>query len=113
MKEYYCWRCDEIMPFLNEEEWAEISPMLDDASRAIKEYRRLHECDLRTARLSCRPEAMEKFEQLTGRPGVNFDVIFHHRLRDWGSECTKCGHLLRSPKAKLCANCGATRKGIA
>jgi len=94
------------MPFLEEDEWQDISPLLADAIGAIKAYRSKHQCDLKTARLNCKPEATKKFEALTGLPDVHFDTIYHHRLLDWGPECIKCGHLLRTSKASYCANCG-------
>lgn len=105
MKTYFCWRCNTNMPFLEEDEWREISPLLIDAIRAIKTYREHNNCDLATARLNCKPEAMRKFEQLTGVAGINFDTIYHHRLQDWGQECSNCGHLLRTPEANYCAKC--------
>ena len=94
------------MPFLEENEWEQISSLLEDAVKAIKNYRAKHSCDLHTARENCKPEAMRKFEEFTGMKGVQFEVIYHHRLSDWGQECPNCNHLLRTSKAKLCANCG-------
>ena len=106
MKEYYCWKCKSVMPFLQENEWSQVSPLLLDAMKAIRGYMQEHKCDLNIARRNCKPEAMLKFEELTGMPGVHFDTIYHHRLKDWGQKCQSCGYLLRSPKAKLCAKCG-------
>jgi DNA-directed RNA polymerase subunit RPC12/RpoP len=106
MKEYFCWRCDRKMPFLEEQEWQQVSPLLEGAIRAIKDYRAEHKCDLATAKANCKPEATRKFEEITGMPNIHFEAIYHHRLSDWGMECPKCGHLLRTPKAKFCANCG-------
>lgn len=93
------------MPFLNEEEWHQISPLLRDAVLEIQKYRADHDCDLFIAKKDVKPEAMKKFEELTGMPGVDFERIYHHRLIDWGAECDKCGYLLRTPKASYCANC--------
>lgn len=94
------------MPFLEENEWLLISPLLGDAIQAIKKYRTEHNCDLKTARMNCKPEAMAMFEKITGMPNIHFETIYHHRLKDWGSECKNCGKLLRTSKAKICANCG-------
>ncbi len=94
------------MPFLEEGEWQEIAPHLEGAIRAIKKYRAEHSCDLSTAKNNCKPEATRKFEELTGMPGIHFETIYHHRLGDWGQECPKCRYLLRTPRAKLCVNCG-------
>jgi len=94
------------MPFLDEIEWQQISPLLIDAAAEIIEYRVKYNCDLFTARKNVKPEAMNKFEELTGIPGIHFEIIYHHRLSDWGPECEHCGHLLRTPNASFCANCG-------
>jgi DNA-directed RNA polymerase subunit RPC12/RpoP len=106
MKEYFCWRCNKKMPFLEEYEWKQVSPLLEGAIKAIKDYRSKHHCDLTTAKDNCKPEATRKFEDITGMPNIHFETIYHHRLADWGQECPKCGYLLRTPKAKFCANCG-------
>lgn len=94
------------MPFLEENEWKQVQPLLGGAMQEIKDYRAKHDCDLYTARMNVKPEAMKAFERLTGMPGIHFEIIHHHRLKDWGPECETCGHLLRSPRAKVCANCG-------
>jgi hypothetical protein len=94
------------MPFLNEDEWQQISSLLMPAAEEIKNYRLQHNCDLATARINVKPEAMKKFEEMTGVPGVHFDIIYHHRLVNWGPECKRCGHLFRTPNASFCANCG-------
>lgn len=108
MKSYYCWRCKIDMPFLNEEEWAEISPLLYRGVQAIANYQREHQCNIETARvhtLSSASEVMKKFEELTGMSDIHADIIWHHRLSEWGKEC-KCGGLLRTPKALFCSQCG-------
>jgi len=94
------------MPFLDENEWAEISPLLQGSIESIKNYRSEHNCDLKTAKENDKSEAMLKFEELTGMKGIHSEIIYHHRLSDWGQECPKCQHLLRTSKAKYCANCG-------
>lgn len=94
------------MPFLDEENWKEIEPLLSQSIEAIKSYRKSNDCDLKTAKAEVTDVASVKFEVITGVRGVPFETISHHRLSEWGEECTKCNHLFRSPKAKFCANCG-------
>lgn len=106
MNNYYCWRCKTEMPFLDEEEWKEIEPLLKQSIEAIKSYRELNDCDLKTAKLEVTDVTSIKFETITGVKGISFETISHHRLSDWGEECPKCSHLFRSPKAKFCTNCG-------
>ncbi len=103
---HYCWRCRRDMPFLDEEEWQAVEPLLAGAAQAIKDYRSKNQCDLGTARRNCKPEATEKFFELTGMSDIHFDIIWHHRRKDWGIECQKCHRLFRTPKASHCANCG-------
>ena len=112
MKKYYCWKCKKDMPFLEEDEWKQVGPLLSDARRAIKEFREEQNCDLQEALRKCRPKATLKFEELTGLSGIHFHIIQHHRLKDWGEECPDCGHLLRTPKAKFCANCGRRKEQV-
>ena len=57
-------------------------------------------------------EVNKAFEELTGLSGIHFHIIQHHRLKDWGEECPDCGHLLRTPKAKFCANCGRRKEQV-
>jgi hypothetical protein len=91
---------------LEEPEWEIISPFLADLIGKIKEYRQRHDCDLATARREANPEATLKHEELTGYKGMHYDAIFHHRLKEYGPECKKCGHLYRKPQASFCTNCG-------
>jgi rRNA maturation endonuclease Nob1 len=74
--------------------------------KKIKEYRQQHGCDLATAKRNVNSEASIKYEELTGYKGMNYEAIFHHRLKDWGPECKKCGRLFRTSRASFCANCG-------
>ena len=94
------------MPFLDEAEWAQVAPLSVADKEAIVEYRKTHGASVKDARAVVRGPAVQKFEELTGYEGIHFDIIHHHRLSDWGPECPKCDHLLRTPKAKLCPNCG-------
>lgn len=105
MKMYYCWRCQRDMPFLDEPEWARIESSLQQGMLDIKQYRHSTGADIRTARNQVKPTAMRLFLEITGVDGMHADTIAHHRLRDWGPECSNCGYLLRTAKATYCANC--------
>lgn len=106
MKEYFCWRCKKVMPFLDEQEWKEITPFLDAALKVVQAYRTKHDRDLQTVDEGCLAVASVKFEELTGMPDVHFWTIYHHRLKDWGRECPSCGCLLMTPETTLCTHCG-------
>ncbi len=106
MKQYFCWRCKKVMPFLEEMEWKQVSPLLEGAIKTVKDSRHKPIGDLHAAHENCMAVATTKFEELTGVPGVSFWTIFHHRLKDWGKECPSCGCLLMTPRTRLCAHCG-------
>jgi hypothetical protein len=53
-------------------------------------------------------QALERYFQLTGFRETNVDALRHHRLALFGPPCRTCGKPLRTPRAELCAECGAT-----
>ena len=106
MKIYYCWRCRQEMPFLNEREWTQIAPHLEHIMTDIKQYREENNVDLHTAKIKMKFRATEIFEQLTGYKDIDPQIIFHHRLNDWGQECSNCGYLLRTQNGAFCVHCG-------
>jgi hypothetical protein len=77
------------MPMLDEAEWARIGPLLSDPGG--------------------REAALDLYEEMTGLRETNINAIWHHRLKDYGLPCTECGKPLRTPQARFCAACGATR----
>ena len=91
---------------LEENEWEVIEPLLHGQIRSIKNYRGEHGVDLETAVRQAYKPATDKYYELTGYEETNYAAIMHHRLNDFGDECVKCKHLLRTPRASFCANCG-------
>lgn len=94
------------MPFLEEEEWRRIEPILRNGKKPIQDHRKKFGSTIEEARAAVRTEPMDIFLEITGVDEIHFDVIHHHRLSDWGPQCTDCGHLLRTSTANFCANCG-------
>lgn len=76
---------------LDESEWAEIRPYL-----------------LRSLEPNKLQPALDIYERQTGYCETNINAIWHHRIALYGPPCKKCGKPLRTPKAKLCAACGAS-----
>jgi hypothetical protein len=101
MKMYYCWRCKIDMPMLDEDEWTQIAPLLVNQSKLIKSYRAQHLCDIKTAVTGIAKPATVKYQEMTGFVETNHYAIYHHRLQDYGSECQRCGHLFRTPRANF------------
>ena len=106
MEIVYCWRVREFLAMLDEDEWEEMHPYLNDTINRIKEYREKHNCDLATAKKNFNLEATNKFEELTGYKDIPYDLIFYLRRSDYGPQCQHCNKVLRTPKAKFCAECG-------
>jgi hypothetical protein len=94
---------------LDEKEWAEVLPLLREEQQQIKQYRESHGAPLPEALAAARTaRAQEKVQELTGYYEPEFEAIWHHRLADYGPECHSCAHLLRTKRARFCANCGAS-----
>ena len=110
MKVYFCWKCQRELPFLEEQEWAELHPVLSRTLNAVKQLRRNNGSDIPTAISAVQSEALAKFRDITGYEVEQYDVLWHHELAQWGPECSDCGHLLRTPRASRCVNCGAAAK---
>jgi hypothetical protein len=106
----FCWRCQILVPMLDELEWAEIEPLLSVSLSEVKRYRAEHGCSLREA-LQRGPgsRALKRYEEITGFPETNVNAIWHHRRAIYGPPCPVCSKLLRTPSAAFCASCGTPR----
>ncbi len=94
---------------LTDEEWEVIRPLLWADTKKIKSYREESGVGLREALDTLRFRACEKYYEITGFRETNPNALWHHYLSLYGPECINCGHLLRTPKASYCANCGASK----
>jgi hypothetical protein len=95
---------------LEEHEWDDVYPALVLGIEKIKEYRIAHGASLEQAKNEVYWDgALRRYQQITGYPENNPQNIWHHRLSKFGPPCSTCGKPLRTPKAKLCAECGAPR----
>src|SRR5271169_4007914 len=108
MKTLWCWRCGQEMPMLDEGEYAEALRMYSECMRGAKELRQKWSVPIEGASIHERFRPVrEWYERVTGLPDCHENAIMHHRLSNLGSPCPVCGKPLRSPRAKLCASCGA------
>ncbi len=106
-KTLYCWRCKIDVPMLDEQEWQQVLPLLCDRIEQIKRYRLQNDVSLAEAnKAAYRDDALTKYFQLTGFDETNVNALWHHRLGLFGPPCDACGKPLRTPSAKLCAECG-------
>ena len=99
-----------VIPMLEEHEWPDIAEALSEGLRTIKRERQetgktLQEID-RTPRFQ---KALDLYESITEFRETNPNALWHHRVSIYGPPCHNCGKPLRTPKAKLCAACGARR----
>lgn len=107
MKPLWCWRCQVVIPMLDDEEFTRVHALLVEGSEAFASGRRLKDGrDVRSA------AALEEYERITGVAESNGTALWHHRLSLHGPECAKCGHPLRTPDAKHCASCGSLRSPL-
>jgi hypothetical protein len=107
----WCWRCKTDMPMLDEEEYQQV---LDYANGGSDE----NVIPIKTpemakfARTPFLRRLMFKYEAITGYRETNPNAIWHHRISLYGPPCASCGKPLRTPRARVCAACGAEREVI-
>lgn len=108
-RELYCWRCDKVLPMLDDDEWARMGPVLSQAWSRIKRHCRQHRVGPHEAMQVAGRDAFDFYERLTGYRETSFEAIWHHQASRYGPPCALCGKPLRTPQAKLCAACGHPR----
>jgi hypothetical protein len=110
-QDLYCWRCDRVLPMLDEAEWAQLAPLLQVAIPEFMEEHRRTGVSLGEAQATgvLGGRALALYRDLTGFEETNLNALWHHRISLYGPPCTHCGKPLRTPRAKLCAACGRDR----
>lgn len=104
----YAFRIGQDADLLTDEEWSEIAPFLQDRLKWIKAYRMEQGCSLDEARQfePVGQAALDKYETLTGLRLDHPEQLWGVRMQDYGSLCPKCSRPFRTPRAKMCAECG-------
>ena len=106
-EKHNCWRCEKVVPFLNEGEWAQVEPLILKSVENVKRYRERTGASVSEALGAQRATAaLAKFAQLTGYFETDANAIWHHRRSLYGAVCPSCGELFRTPRARICAGCG-------
>ncbi len=109
MKNIYCWKCEDFVPMPEGSEYEQYAVKHRECLESIKAYRSEKGVSLEdTPREELRKPAYDLYEKLTGyKPKENtFDHLWHHNTSEYGPKCLGCGKNLRTPKAKLCVECG-------
>jgi hypothetical protein len=93
---------------LDEREWEQVAPELVQSLEQIKHYRQTHGTSLEESKDEIYWQgALARYKEITGSHDIDPQVLWHHRLGLYGPPCRVCGKPLRTPRAKLCAECGA------
>lgn len=106
----YVFRLRKSIPLLSEAEWANIGPLLYNRIENIKKFRGDTQCSIREAQQN-EPRgqrALDLYEALTGYRLDHPDELWAVRISDYGSLCPNCQKPFRTPRAKMCAECGYT-----
>jgi hypothetical protein len=98
---------------LDEVEFAEVNGLYRTALEQVKNFRRetgtpLGSLNRRWVDDVYKP-LLDAYERITGIRETNPLAVMHHRIDLYGPPCRVCGRPLRTPKAKMCVSCGATR----
>lgn len=112
MKLLYCWRCKQTVPMLDESEYEDIQRAYHTSVFEIQEYRRANDAPLDEALASVHTSIQRAYEQLAVAAGydairVSNEHVLKHRIAAFGPPCASCTKPLRTPAAKMCAECGA------
>jgi hypothetical protein len=111
MKWFYCWRCDQDMPMLDEDEFAIVSAHYREGFRLRKQgEENLQRSPGVTSIADLFRNCLDAYEQITGYRETNPNAIMHHRLALYGQSCRACGKPLRTPQASICAVCGEEKQ---
>ena len=107
-EKHYNFKIGKPVPLLNEAEWFCIEPLLLNRIRAIKEYRQQHGATIAEAAANepAGKSALALYAQLTGEELDHPDQLWSVRMSAFGAPCPSCKRPFRTPKARLCAECG-------
>lgn len=86
----YCWRCQMEMPMLEEHEADYVLERGPDQEFGPDQNR-----------------ILRRYFEVTGFEETNANAVWHHMVVQHGVPCSSCGKPLRTPRARMCAACGA------
>jgi len=104
----YSYLIRKTVPLLDEDEWQEVEGLIKSRSGFIMAYKKETGCSLEDAR-KYEPrgqEALERYFQICGQRLDHPAELYGVRLSRLGAVCPSCDKPLRTPKAKMCVECG-------
>lgn len=91
---------------LDEQEFAELEPLLGDGLRATKETRAKLGLPLEQVDVTkVFQPALDAYERMTGFRETDPYVLRHHRISLYGPLCPACHRPGRTPRAARCVEC--------
>ncbi|HWT98838.1 MAG TPA: hypothetical protein VN229_14525 [Terriglobales bacterium] len=102
----YSFKLKRELPLLSDDEYRPIEQALTNRLEEIKEYRRRHHASIEEAKRHASNDPLDYYERLTGIRLSDPDELYWVRLSRYGRICRQCEKPFRTPKAKLCAECG-------
>ncbi len=107
MQIMWCWRCKMDVPMLDDQEFADISPMYLECMRSVKDYRERTGTSLSDTPIDDLFKPLrDEYARMTGMVDCHQNAIMHHHISIYGPPCEACGKPLRTPQAAFCAACG-------
>ena len=110
MKRLFCWRCADVVPMLDEDEFASWRIVFRRCWDSVREEAGSARGAASTSLSDVFAPALAFHASLTGVAETNVNAIQHHRLSLYGPLCPSCGKPLRTPRANVCAACGEPRR---
>jgi hypothetical protein len=102
----YSFKLRRELPLLSDDEYRPIAQALTNRIEGIKAYRQQHGVSLAEAKRHSCDDALDHYERLTGIRLSDPDELYWVQLSRYGRICPECRKPFRTPKAKLCAECG-------
>jgi hypothetical protein len=104
----YAFRIGKDAFLLDRDEWGRIEPYLEDRNQKVLAFRRAMGCTHEEA-LQYEPDgqaALEVYEDLTGMRLDHPMLLRAVRMDRYGMLCPCCRKPFRTPRARLCVECG-------
>ena len=103
----YSWKLRRHLPMLSDEEFEPINRSLQNRIERIKDYRRTHPLStLAEARQHSCDDTLDHYKKISGIRLAHPDQLYWVLLSRFGRPCPNCEKPFRTPRAKLCVECG-------